>query len=271
MRVLCILIFILSFATFANDKDPVVATVNGKKINQSTLMMYHEQNLRFVRANRKVTLESSLNDLINRIIGIESAKKANMDKQPEVKKKMNDVMYHAYISKEITPLLKKIDVKEKDIKAYYNDNPEYRTSQILLRLRAQPTKDEVAEVFEKALNIHNELKKDPEKFTALAQQYGQTSTSQAGGDLGYQPATRLSAEYYSAIKGKKVGTIVEPFRSQYGIHIVKITGKKEYKQIDQDLYKKIVYDIKRDEILENYFDKLRAKANVKINKKDLKI
>lgn len=276
MKLLFTFILTLSLSSLAQDKDPVVATVNGQKINKSILMKYHQENLKFVRSNRKVTIESSLNDLVNRIIGIEKAKEAKVHEQPEVKKKMNDIIYHAHISNEITPMLKKINVKDSDVKKYYRSNPEYRTSQILFRLRAVPSQDEVAKALELALDVENKLKKaDQNKkkstFFELAQQHGQTSTAPAGGDLGYQPATRLSKEYYENIKGKKVNYITKPFRTQYGIHIVMVTGIKKFEQIDKGMYKKIVYDIKRDEILEKYFKNLRSKAKVKIDKKQLEI
>lgn len=269
--ILLSVILFSSLSIFAQTKDEVVATVNGKKIYKSILLRYHEQNLKFVRANKKVTIENSLNDLINRIIGIENAKKAKVDKRPDIIKKMNDIIYHAHISDEIAPLLQRIKVNDSDIKKYYSKNPEYRTSQILLRLRAVPSEDEVAEALEKSLKIYNELQKDPKKFEAYARQFGQTSTAQAGGDLGYQPRTRLSTEYFEAIKGKRKGSITKPFRSQYGIHIVKVTGEKTYKQIDNKLYKKIVYDIKRDKILEDYFAKQRKQAKIKIDSKKLKL
>ena len=117
-----ILLFIYLTATnfsFSADKDPVVAEVNGKKIRKSTLLSYHKQNLNFVQNTKPLSLENSLNDLIDRAIGIDGAKKNKIDKRPEVVKKMNDVIYHAYISEELTPKLKTIRVTEKEIENYY--------------------------------------------------------------------------------------------------------------------------------------------------------
>jgi parvulin-like peptidyl-prolyl isomerase len=267
----------ISFSTlfvFAQEeklKDGIVAEVNGVKIKRSTLLKYHEQNLKVVQGNRTVDLNASLNDLIDRIIGIQKGKKSGVDKNPEVVKKMNDIIYHAYVSKEVSPLLEKIKVTDSDINNYYKENPEYRTSQILLKLRAIPSQDEVAAALEQSLRIYNELKNRPEKFEKLAQKYSQIATADNGGDIGYQPKVRLSPEYYEAIKGRNKGFISRPFRTQYGIHIVKVTGKKELKQIDRKLYTKILYDLKRDEILRDYFQKQRKLAKIKINKDMLEI
>lgn len=270
MKILLTLTIFLSFNIFGADKNPIVAKVNNKEIRKADLYRYHQDNLKFARAVKKVTLENSLDDLINRIIGIEKAKKEGLHKEPFVIKKMNDVLYHAQISKDLEGELKKIKVSDDDVKNYYKENPEYRTAQILIRQRALPSKDEVAKTLEQATNIYNEVIKKPDNFLDFANRYNQANSATTGGDLGYQPRTRLTPEYYEAIKGKKVGTITKPFKTQFGRHIVKILGVKTYEQIDQNMYKKIVYDIKRDAIIEDYFAGLRKKSNVKIYSKNLR-
>ena len=269
-----ILAFILTLSSFSsfsqNDADPIVAEVEGKTIRKSTLLAYHKQNLNVVSSGRTVTLEKSLNDLIDRIIGIENAKKINVHKRADVVKKMNDIVYHAHISDELTPKLKKITkATDKDIAKYYNQFPEYKTSQILLRIRTIPNDQEVADTMQLANKIYDDAIKNPKKFSELAKKYGQTTTALTGGDMGYQPKVRLAPEYYSAIKGKRSGYITNPFRTQYGIHIVMVTGEKKLDQIDKGLYEKILYDQKRDEILKTYFSEKRKQAKIKINKEKL--
>lgn len=259
----------LSTSLFANNSDPVVAEVNGKTIKKSTLLSYHKQNLNFVQNNKKITMETSLNDLIDRIIGIDAAKKVNLHKRADVVKKMNDVVYHAFISDELTPKLNKIKITDAQIDNYYKKNPEYKTSQILLRLRTLPSEDDVATALETAVKIYNEAVKNPKLFPKLAQQYSQTTTATTGGDMGYQPRIRLATEYYESIKGKKPGYVTKPFRTQYGIHVVLVSGEKELKQIDRNMYKKILYDVQRDQILKDYFAQKRKDAKLTINKKEL--
>jgi hypothetical protein len=50
---------------------------------------------------------------------------------------------------------------------------------------------------------------------------------------------------------------------------VKVLGIKDYDQIDKNLYKKIIYDQKRDGILATYFKGLQKGADIKINKSQL--
>lgn len=267
--IVLILSFIVTLSTWAND--PIVAEVNGTTIRQSTLLKYHEQNLKFVQSNKDTSIEASLNQLIDRAIGIKAAKSAGIQKDPEVVKKMNDILYHAYISKQLTSKLQSITVTEKDVREYFNKYPEYKTSQILLRLRAIPSPEEVGQTLELANNIYKDAKQNPDNFSELAKKYGQTSTSLTGGDMGFQPRSRLSKEYFDTINGRNIGFISKPIRTQYGIHIIKVTGKKEYSEIDQNLYKSIIHNQKRDEIMNNYFEAQRKAAKIKINKENLKL
>jgi len=48
-----------------------------------------------------------------------------------------------------------------------------------------------------------------------------------------------------------------------------VLGVKDFASANKDLYKKIVYDQKRDKILEDYYSELRSKASVVINKQYL--
>ena len=164
----------------------------------------------------------------------------------------------------------KQSVSEKDIKSYYKKYPEYKTSQILLRLRTKPSQEDVASIMELANKIYAEALKNVKNFPILAKKYGQTTTAVTGGDMGYQPKARLSPEYFDSINGKKTNTVTKPFRSQYGIHVVLVTGKKEFKQIDMALYQKILYDEAKTKILQTYFANKRSKAKLTINKKELK-
>ena len=245
-----------------------VAEVNGSKISKDVFNASYKQNLLFV-TNKKVTKEKVLNDLINRELGVQRARGNDLHKDPIVQKKMEDIMYHAQISKDLEPKLKKIKVKDNDVKDYYQKHPEFRTAHILFRVRAQPEVKETEAALKQALKIYQMAKKKPGKFPELANKYSQSSTAVNGGDLGFQPAIIMAPEYFEAIKGKSKGYITPPVRTQFGYHIIKVLSVKKFKDINLPRYKKLVYDQKRDKILEDYFKSLRDKANIKIIKSAL--
>lgn len=266
MKKLSIAILATMMVLPAFAQKDVVATVNGRTITKKEFEEYHLQNLKFV-GQRKITKEVSLQDLINRELGIIKAKKTGLDKNPEVVAKQEDILFHAQISKDLENEFKKINVTDNDVKKYYDDNKEYRTAHILYRLRAEPTPEEVKKAFSQSLDIYNQLQDKPEDFAKFANKFSQTSAAPVGGDLGFQPPTRLAPEYFEAIKGHKVGYITKPVRTQMGYHIIKVLGVKTYDQIDKNLYKKIIYDKKRDALIENYFKGLAKGADIKTNPK----
>ncbi|MBC99726.1 MAG: hypothetical protein CME63_18420 [Halobacteriovoraceae bacterium] len=269
-RITTALLASLLFApTTFSQEDPVVATVNGVEINKSELDKAFYQNTLYV-SDKVVTKEKVLKDLMNKILGIQKAKKAGLDKDPVVKSKMEDVLYHAQISADLEGELKKIEVTDEEVKKYYSEHPEYRTAHILFRVKAAPQKNEVLAAQEQALKVYQLLKKSPDKFGEMASRYSQSATAPNGGDMGFQPAVRMAPEYFQAIKGKPNDFITPPVRTQFGYHIIKVLAKKDFDTINMGQYKKIVYDRKRDKVLEDYFAGLRKGADIKIQTKYLK-
>ncbi|MBY0415280.1 MAG: peptidylprolyl isomerase [Bdellovibrionales bacterium] len=277
---LAVLALTFSASSFAQEKEAttnpritnpeaVVATVNGVEIKKGQLEQAFEQNLMFV-SDKIVTKDKVLTDIINREIGIKKAKEEGLQNDPIVKAKMEDVLYHALISKDLEKKLQAIQVSDKESQEYYSRNKEYRTAHILFRIRVVPDKAEVEEAMKKSLEVYKEVQSKPQLWPELANKYSQSSTAPAAGDLGYLPAIKYAPEYFKAINGKPNGYISSPTRTQFGYHIIKVLGVKEWKEVDPALYKKIVYDQKRDKILEDYFADARKTAQIKINKEFLK-
>lgn len=260
--------FLMVGASVRAEEDPVVATVNGQNILKSTFEQIYRQDILYL-STQHVTKEKVLNDIINRILGIEKAKSEKLAEDKIVKTKMEDVLYHAQVSKDLEPLLKKIEVTDKDVEKYYKENKEYRTAHILFRMQANPGEEESKAALNQALDVYDKVKKEPSKFSEFANKFSQSTAAPNGGDLGFLPPPRLAPEYYKAIKGKNAGYTTSPIRTQFGYHLVKILAIKDYEHINKDLYKKIIYDMKRDELMEKYFSDLRKNASVKINEKAL--
>jgi parvulin-like peptidyl-prolyl isomerase len=263
-----LLIFSITINVFAAKETVVVATVNGEKIFKKELDESFRQRMLFVN-DKPASKDSVLDEIINRRLGIALALKNKLNNNPIVKQKMQEVMYHAQISKDLEPLLKRISVTDSDVKNYYKKHMEYRTAHILFRVRAQPDEAEVKAALAQALKVYTSLKTNPDRFAVLANKFSQSSTAPNGGDMGFQPASRLAPEYFTAIKDKDNGYITSPVRTQFGYHIIKILAAKDFKSINMAFYKKIVYDQKRDSILQKYFADLRRGANIKVLVKEL--
>ncbi len=265
MRILFLLTaIILSF----NSYSETVAEINGYKISKQELEDAYKERLMYP-SHKRITKESVLQDLINRRLGIDKAKADRMDKEPDVAARFDDILHNALISRDLQDKFSKIKVTEKEVENYYKNNKEYRTSHILYRVRAVPSKEEVENGYEFMASIYGQLMKKPVRFEELAKKHSQVATNQSGGDIGFLPPTSMAPEYYAAIKGRPVGFISKPIRTQFGFHIVKVTGIRDYKEINKNLYKRILFDMKRDKILEDYYSSLKKSSKVKVFKNKL--
>src|SRR5690606_41820204 len=93
MNKLSVVVLVLSFAVPVFAQNQTVATVNGRPITKKQFEDYHLQNLKFV-GQRKITKEVSLQDLVNRELAIQKAKKTGLEKDPEIISKQEDILFH---------------------------------------------------------------------------------------------------------------------------------------------------------------------------------
>jgi len=108
-------------------------------------------------------------------------------------------------------------------------------------------------------------------FAKLAEEYSKDPGSKSkGGDLGYFGKGAMVPEFEKVAFTLDKGEVSDLVKSDYGVHIIKVTDKRENKfedkkaQIEKELKQQKAKPI--TEILE----KLRKKADVKIKDKDLK-
>jgi len=257
-------------STAPEPEDIIVATVNGRNITLDQLQESFAAKL-LQPSNKKISPESVLNNLIDRDVAVENAYKEGLDKDPFVQERFKDLLQSTYVTKTLGDEVSELQVTDKEVEKYYKNHKEMRTSNILIRIQAVPSPQELKEAFEKIESIYEEANKKPEKFEELAKNHSQIANRDNGGDMGFLPAASFAPEYFEAINGKSVGYITPPIRTQFGYHIVKVTGIKDFKDINKDMYKKILFDQKRDAMVEDLFKSLKKKASVKIFKDKIKM
>ena len=141
----------------------------------------------------------------------------------------------AYVVLDPSVLAQSVTVTPQQVRAYYDQHPtkfgtaeERRASHILIAVSEHASAAQVAAAKAKADAIAAELKKDPSRFAALAKQDSQDPGSAAsGGDLGYFTRDAMVKPFSDAVFAlSKPGQIVGPVRTQYGFHIIELTGIK---------------------------------------------
>lgn len=164
------------------------------------------------------------------------------------------------ISKFKEKLTSDVKVTDDEVKKYYDENkemfelpsPEIRASHILV-----DTEDEAKEILAKI--------KDGADFEELAKKYSKDPGSkELGGDLGYFAEGKMVPEFEEAAFALKPGEVSEIVKSEYGYHIIKVTGKRTSLSFDdaKDYIKYNLESAKKDEEFAKYLEKWEKQSKI---------
>ena len=128
-------------------------------------------------------------------------------------------------------------------------------------------------ILKPAKEVKDKLNKG-EKFEDLAKKYGTDGTKDNGGDLGWFNTDKMDATFTEAAYKLKVGEVSEPVQTQFGYHIIKLTGKKDKAPLDDKMKKEIKEKIKQSKVDQTKVQEVMKKeiknAKLDIKDKDLK-
>lgn len=242
-----------------------VAKVNDKVITLEQVNARISEQTRSGSPN-VLTKKAALDELVKREAAIQEAKKLKLDQDPIIAERINNVLYFAVLEKKLGSDFEKITLSDAEAKNWYEKNPEIRTSHIFVALSPNATSDEEKAASAKLNNILAEIRSGKVSFAEAAQKNSEDPSAAMGGDLDYRMKNRLDPAYFrAALKLGKIGEISSIVRTPFGVHLIRLTGKHNWSEVDRQNVKRIILDEKRQEIVSNYLDGLRQKAKVTIN------
>lgn len=126
-------------------------------------------------------------------------------------------------------LFKNVEPSEEDIKTFYEQNKgrfqapeERRASHILIDFGQGKDKAKA-----KAEEIFKQVKADPKAFAEVAKkESADPGSAKEGGDLGWFTKGMMVPAFEDAVFNAKEGDIVGPVESEFGFHIISVTGVK---------------------------------------------
>lgn len=109
---------------------------------------------------------------------------------------------------------------------------------------------------------------DGEDFGELAKEYSDDiGSAQEGGVLGWTAPGQMVPEFEAAMASAEINVITDAVRSQFGWHILEVTGRRT-KDFSEELKRNqvanYIREIKYEEELENWLGKIREEAFVDI-------
>jgi peptidyl-prolyl cis-trans isomerase D len=132
----------------------------------------------------------------------------------------------------VAQLLTQTAVTEEEVKAFYDENAakfqgneQRQASHILIAFGVSATDADKAAAKAKAEDILAQVRKSPKRFEELATKYSQDPGSATkGGDLGSFGRGAMVKPFEEAVFSMKVNQISEIVESEFGYHIIKLTG-----------------------------------------------
>lgn len=176
----------------------------------------------------------------------------------------DDIVLKSYIEGEF---YSKINIADDEVSAFYTENEDkfvtpnqVKASHILVK-----EEDKIKEI--------NEKLKSGESFEELAKAESECPSGQNGGDLGLFGKGKMVPEFETAAFALGLNEVSEPFKTDFGFHIVKVTEKSEGgKQTLEDVtdgIKRHLEQVKAQVVISKKVKDLRADATIEIENESL--
>jgi len=151
----------------------------------------------------------------------------------------------------------KISYFESNISVFNGEK--VKVSHILIDTTKLKTAAELENAKQKIEEIKEEIDNGAD-FAETAREYSTCPSAKDGGDIGfYQKNGTLVEELAEVTFSMKVGEISEPVKTQFGYHIIKVTGKEEGKDVSYkdvaDMVDIVYMQIKTEALLKGLYEK----------------
>jgi len=171
-------------------------------------------------------------------------------------------------------ILAPLTVSEDEITKFYDEHPDemqrpegVEASHILIRSKATDTDEQKAQARAR-IDAAAKRAKAGEDFAALAREYSEDSSASNGGALGVITKGQTVPAFENAAFSLAVGEVSDVVQTQFGYHLIKVTGKKEAGPMPlsevHDQIGEYLRQTKSRDAIEQMVTSLRSEAKVEI-------
>src|SRR3989442_7012776 len=203
----------------------------------AVLVTEPEAQEEYKRRNEKAKIDYFIVDatkLEDKVAASDQGQHEYYDKN-KAKYTVNEKRKAKYIFLESLKLRSQVTVCDDELRQYYEQHkseyniPERVKAQHILFKTQEKTPEEIEKIKDKARQVLERAKKG-EDFGALAKQFPEDSSAGAGGDLGDFGRGQMVPEFERVAFSLGVGAISDLVQTQFGIHIIKVTGKQDARE-----------------------------------------
>jgi parvulin-like peptidyl-prolyl isomerase len=248
--------------------SPTLAKINERVITLEEFNKRYEQNSQLV-PGRPPEKSEVLKNIVYFELATQEARRLKLPQDASLREQFDILLYQAIVRRFIQPKVDGLDVSEGEVRKYYDINPLLRTSHIILLTRPGMNEAEMKDLRARANKVLDDVKSNKKSFEDLARQYSEGPSAKTGGDVDWGARHKLLPEYYeAALALKNVGEVSGIVETPYGLHIIKLTGRKPYGDIDsvyRDFVIRTIRENKGQGIFAQYFEDLKKKSKVTVN------
>jgi len=254
-------------ATKAEGKKEgkVVAEVNGDTITTGDFNRELKNLPEYLKtmADTPQGRKEMLDTMVIRELILQQAAKDGIDKGADIEEKMQDlkkrIVVEAFLKKKVES---ESNISDADMQKFYEKNKEkfkageqMKASHILLK-NEKDAKDLLAKI------------KAGGNFEELAKKNSVDSSAAKGGDLGWFGKGTMVPGFEKAAMALKEGQISDVIKSDFGYHIIKLTGKRPagVRPLDEvkDQIKAAMMPAKQQEVFQKIKDELKKSAKISV-------
>jgi peptidyl-prolyl cis-trans isomerase D len=233
--------------------------------------------MRLSDEKREVSLAKvSPEQFLSQVKPDDSAIKAYYDShQAELQSPEQVKVEYAVLSQD--ELARQIRISEDEVRKYFDEHKsefggteERRASHILISAPSSASSEEKSAARAKAEQLLAQARQAPQKFAELAKQNSQDPGSAIqGGDLGFFARNSLVKPFEDVVFQMKMDEISDVVETDYGFHIIKLTGIKEAKPIDfSEVKSRVEEELKNQKSAKSFTEMAESFSNMVYEQSD---
>lgn len=237
-----------------------IATVNGQAISQESLDQFVTLLVGQGAQDTPELREQVKQEMINRLVVVQAAEKAGIDKQSAVKQELELARQGILVRALVSDHLKKNPVTDAKIQAEYDQIKKAQSGKQEYKLRHILVKDQKA-----AEDLTAAIKAKKTTFDAAAKKDSlDPGSGKNGGDLGWGPASNYVPEFAQAAEGLKKGEMTDkPVQTQFGWHIIQKDDARDVTFPELAEVKPQIEEMLRQQQVAEFQQDLLKKATIK--------
>lgn len=213
------------FLAVAQEKKEVlvvVGTISVDKEEFLQLMAKERESESPANSLTRKEFEENFESFLNYKLKVIEAESIKLDQMEEFNLEFSSIKESL-----IAPYLIKNSIEEGEVKKVYARLQEIvRAKHILFQFPPNPKKEDSIAVLQLALKVKAELENGGD-FSALAANYSEDPSAKVNkGDLGYFTGLQMVQQFEEAAYTLPVGSISDPILTDFGYHIIQVSGRQ---------------------------------------------